>query len=214
MRSTLTPYYQERAREYENIYHKPERQSDITELKRWLAGQVAGRRVLEVACGTGYWTAVAAPVTASIVATDINSGPLEIARAKQLGRHVELQLADAYALPDAGQPFDAGMAHFWWSHVALADQGRFLRHFVSRLTPDARLLMIDNRYVDGSSTPISRTDSDGNTYQLRRLADGSTYDILKNFPSRDDIGRALHPIARHVEVMELEYFWAVRADLS
>ena len=214
MGNQLTPYYQDRAREYEDIYNKPERQPDIATLKRWLTKQVAGSRVLEVACGTGYWTGVAAPTAASIFATDINPGPLQIACAKQLGRHVEWQLADAYALTEAGGPFDIGMAHFWWSHVAIADQSRFLTHVVSRLAPEARLLMIDNQYVEGSSTPISRVDESGNSYQLRRLADGSSYEILKNFPSRDDIERALHPIARRIEVMELEYYWAVAVDLE
>jgi len=42
---------------------------------------------------------------------------------------------------------------------------------------------MDNRYVDGSSTPISERDADGNTYQRRRLADGSDNRVLKNFPT-------------------------------
>ncbi len=43
--------------------------------------------------------------------------------------------------------------------------------------------MLDNKYVTGSSTPISRTDAHGNTYQNRPLKDGSTHEVLKNFPS-------------------------------
>ena len=33
--------------------------------------------------------------------------------------------ADGYALPAYGLAFDAGMAHFWWSHVSVADQRGF-----------------------------------------------------------------------------------------
>ena len=35
-------------------------------------------------------------------------------------------------------------------------------------------LFIDNRYVEGSSTPIARRDAEGNTYQRPSLDDGST----------------------------------------
>lgn len=211
---TMTAYYQSRAREYEAIYDKPERQDDIAALKRWLAHRTSGARVLEVACGTGYWTAVAAPVASAILATDINSAPLDIARAKSLGAHVTFQQADAYDLPTSQQPCDVAMAHFWWSHVLIADQNRFLQHVSERLGKGARLLMIDNRYVAGSSTPIARQDADGNCYQLRRLSDGSTYEVLKNFPSPDDVRRALGTVATTVEVTEFDYFWAVEATLA
>ena len=153
MKSSIAEYYQARAYEYERVYDKPERQEDLAKLRAWLAEEVRGRSVLEVACGTGYWTAVAAVTARTVLATDRNSAPLEIARAKGLGTHVTFAEADAFALPDYGVPFDAGMAHFWWSHVSLADQQRFLRHFASKLRGRAKLLMMDNNYVPGSSTP-------------------------------------------------------------
>ncbi len=135
MQSSMTDYYQARAHEYESVYDKPERQEDLHRLRAWLAEEARGRTMLEVACGTGYWTAVAASTASAIVATDLNAGPLEIARAKGLGAHVRFDQADAFALPDYGVPFDAGMAHFWWSHVPIADQQRFLGHFASKLRP-------------------------------------------------------------------------------
>src|SRR5882672_10040425 len=127
----MSDYYQARANEYESVYDKPERQDDLQRLRVWLAEEACGRSILEVACGTGYWTAVAASTASAIVATDCNPAPLEIARAKGLGAHVRFEQADAFALPDYGMAFDAGMAHFWWSHVSLADQQRFLGHFAS-----------------------------------------------------------------------------------
>lgn len=209
----MKAYYQARAREYEAIYAKPERQDDLARLQAWLAEAVRGRSVIEVACGTGYWTAVAAAAARSIVATDINEGPLAIARAKGLAAHVRFAIGDAYAPQDAGVRHDAGMAHFWWSHVAKADQMRFLAGLTRCLAPGARLLMIDNRFAAASSTAISRRDASGNTYQARQLADGSTYEVLKNFPSPAELRTALGGIASSVEVLELDYFWAVNATL-
>ena len=74
----LVTYYAKRAAEYEAIYQKPERQSDLRELENLLRRDFAGRNVLEIACGTGYWTERVASVADSIVALDINESVLEI----------------------------------------------------------------------------------------------------------------------------------------
>lgn len=39
------------------------------------------------------------------------------------------------------------------------------------------VVVLDNRFVPGSSTQLSDTDSKGNTYQLRHLADGSEHRV-------------------------------------
>ena len=53
----MRAYYAQRAEAYERVYFKPERQADLRAMEAWLPGPFAGRRVLEVACGTGWWTA-------------------------------------------------------------------------------------------------------------------------------------------------------------
>jgi ubiquinone/menaquinone biosynthesis C-methylase UbiE len=170
--------------------------------------------VLEIACGTGYWTEAAAAAAKTIVATDINPGPLEIARSKGLGPHVVFAQADAYALPDYGCAFDVGMAHFWWSHVSIVDQQMFLAHFASRLQPSAKLLMIDNTFVAGSTTAPSRTDAFGNSYQRRRLQDGSEYEIVKNFPTHAQLRSALGQYCGAMNILQLQYYWAASAELG
>jgi hypothetical protein len=47
--------------------------------------------------------------------------------------------------------------------------------------------MLDNRYVEGSSTPVTERDAEGNGYQSRKLADGSTHLVLKNFPTEAEL---------------------------
>jgi SAM-dependent methyltransferase len=213
-RSSMTDYYQARAYEYERVYHKPERQGDLDRLRTWLADEARGHTLLEVACGTGYWTSVAATTARAIVATDINPAPLEIARAKGLSCGVRFLQADAFALPPYGLPFDAGMAHFWWSHVAVAEQERFVEQFAARLSKGAKLLMIDNNFVHASSSPISRTDALGNTYQIRRLESGGDYEVLKNFPTTADLQRVLAKRCGSVNILQLPHYWAVSARLA
>ena len=95
MSTSMADYYQARAPEFEIVYDKPERQADLPRLRSWLADEARGATLLEVACGTGYWTSVAATTAKAIVATDFNPGPLEIARSKGLGPHVTFAQADA-----------------------------------------------------------------------------------------------------------------------
>jgi len=209
--TSMTDYYQERAPEYEDFYHKPERQADLETLKLWFKEEVRGCSVLEIACGTGYWTAVAAPVVHFFQAADFNTAPMEIARAKNLGDHVHFMQADAYNLPDFNTEFDCGVANFWWSHVLLSDQQRFLSGFVSKLRGGAKLVMIDNNNVTGSTIPLTRKDEYGNTYQRRTTAAGKEYEVLKNFPGSAEIEAAFAPHCSTVNVRQSKYFWAVSA---
>jgi SAM-dependent methyltransferase len=208
---SLAEYYERRAYEYDNMYAKPEIQGDLSKLRIWLAEHVCQRQLLEVACGTGYWTAVAASTAQSIHATDINPGPLAIARSKGIGRHVKFAHADAYSLPSYDAKFDCGMAHLWWSHVPKRCQRTFLSHLMSKLVKKHKILMIDNNFVPGV-TAISRTDEFGDTYQSRTLQSGERYEVLKNFPTRSDLEIVLSNYWSNVSVIELKHFWGVSAQ--
>lgn len=210
----MEEYYQARAPEYEAFYHYPERQTDLAEVKIWLREQTHGRTILEIACGTGYWTAEVAGEAKLILATDFNSAPLDIARAKGMGGNVRFEQSDAYNLPDYDEGFDCGMAHFWWSHVAKSRRDEFLSHFASRLGNGATILMIDNNYVPGSNIPLSHEDEEGNTYQMRTLANGDTYEIVKNFPDTGELECALERHCESVDVFQWQYFWAVKGVLG
>ncbi len=205
---TLPSYYARRAAEYERIYDKPERQDDLRALGAYVEQAMAGHDIFELACGTGYWTQFAARHGRSLVATDINETTLEIARAKKI-QHPALTFlqTDAYRLPQFPQKFSAGLAAFWWSHVPRTRLAGFLREYHALFAPGARLVFIDNRYVEGSSTPISRTDADGNTYQTRRLADGSEHEVLKNFPAERELLAAVTAVAPDARVERLQYYW-------
>ncbi len=206
--ATLKEYYAARAREYERIYAKPERQADLGRLKELLPPIFANLRVLEIACGTGYWTQFLVREAGSIVAVDANSETLEVAAEKTWpsGR-VSLKVADAYSLPDDLGMFDAAFAGFWWSHVAVRDRSRFLNSLDRRLVPGAKVLFLDNRFVEGNSTPVLPPDDEGNTYQRRRLDDGSEHVILKNFPSASELAADTSAYGHNTRFMALEYYW-------
>ena len=215
MSATLESYYAQRAESYERIYAKPERQAELRTLEAWLPGCFAGRHVLEIACGTGWWTPHGARDAASWLATDLNPETLAVARRKAVPAQVRFAIADAYTLdgvPD--QAFDAAFAGFWWSHVPLARLPSWLALLHARLRPGAWVVMLDNRYVEGSSTPVSRRDEQGNSYQQRRLDDGSAHEVLKNFPTRDAALALLAGSARQAEWVEHPHYWTLRYQLA
>lgn len=211
----LVEYYARRAQEYERIYDKPERQDELAWLRERLPRLFKGSRLLELACGTGYWTQFLARSAAHIEACDINEPVLEIARAKRLppGR-VNFRIADAFNLRPVAGDFDAAFAGFWWSHLTHAEGRRFLEALADRLPSGATVAMLDNRYVPGSSTPISRRDAEGNTYQVRPLLSGETHEILKNFPTARELQATLEPFAHAAVLEETRHFWLVHFTLK
>ena len=203
-------YYAQRAAEYERVFDKPHRQPDIAALKVWLRGQFAGRHVLEVATGTGFWLPEATAEVASWLGTDLSAEVLAIARLKPLDfTRVGFELANAYALGAtlARRSFDAAFAGLWFSHVPLARRADWLRQLHAQLGRGARVVLIDNRYVDGDSTPVTRFDAEGNGFQRRRLSDGSEHEVLKNFPTADEFAALLG--GRPFEFRELDHFWTL-----
>src|SRR5689334_13305251 len=130
--SVMQSYYAVRAPEYDRIYLKPERQNDLRAIERWLPTKFAGARVLEIACGTGYWTQFIAPAAAHIVALDAAPETLDIA-ATRVPVKVEFVVGDAYALPQNRGLFDAAFAGFWFSHVPKSRQREFLKGSAARL---------------------------------------------------------------------------------
>lgn len=204
----LRRYYASRAREYEEIFHKPERQLNLRVLEKVLPEMLAGRRVLELACGTGYWTQFITRKAKSILAVDAATETLEVAKAKQLAAdRVEYRMADVYDLPADLGSFDGAFAGFWWSHVPVREQPRFLASLDRHLNPQAKVVLLDNVYVEGSSTPISRRDESGDTYQVRRLSNGSEHVVLKNFPSEQALRNAVEPYGHNCQYLRLEFYW-------
>jgi len=209
----LQDYYAARAGEYDKVYLKPERQENLRHMQAWLSDVLAKRSVLEIACGTGYWTQFYAPLAARVVALDSAEETLRIAETRLHGVNVRLLAGDAYQLPIFEGAFDGAFAGFWWSHIPLNKIPEFLNGLHAALQPGAKIVFFDNRFVSGSSTPISERDDDGNTYQLRQLGDGSIHRVLKNFPSGDELLAAVAAYGKTFEYREWDYFWALTYTL-
>jgi len=202
----MQAYYAARAPEYDSVYRKPERQADLRAIERWVASKFAAARVLEIACGTGYWTQFIAPAAAQVTALDAAPETLTLARARVPERKVEFLVGDAYDL-QAHAGFGAAFCGFWFSHVPRARQREFLAGLNAALLPGARVVLLDNRYVEGSSTPVTEHDADGNGFQQRRLKNGSTHRVLKNFPSEGELRSLIAGLGDSAMYTNWSYYW-------
>jgi SAM-dependent methyltransferase len=204
-------YYHRWAPEYDEVYTRPERQADMLAVGTRLTDWFTGKHVVEVAAGTGWWTSVLADTAASVTATDVNEANLDIAKARRCWPpSIDFVVADALQLESIRGDFDAAFAGFFWSHVPLTRIDAFLEGLMTRLLPESLVVFVDNRMVPGSVHPVARRDEQGNTYQRRRLKDGSSWDVLKNFPRPDEVRSRLSEFGDAVEVEELDNYWLAR----
>jgi SAM-dependent methyltransferase len=213
----LIEYYSQRAPEYEEIYHRgdPTRQAELKQIADEIRRTFGSRRVLEVACGTGFWTKILLEVAAEVVATDASTAMLDLARQK-LGRHPALRLeqVDAYELLSLGGNFDAALANFWLSHVPRARIEQFLQQLHARLKPGAVIFMADNMNVAGIGGELVRPEGSLDTYKVRQLKDGSVHKILKNYFTADELSQVFRPHCRGLEMFCGTAYWWVRYCVS
>jgi 2-polyprenyl-3-methyl-5-hydroxy-6-metoxy-1,4-benzoquinol methylase len=168
---------------------------------------LTGRNVLEVACGTGYWTERLAPVAATIVATDASEEMLNIARSKRLPPSVSFVEADAYNLAALPGVFDGALANFWFSHVPRARVADFLTGLHARLGHAASVFMADNSFQEGVGGELVEIEGSADTFKRRYLSDSSEHLVLKNYYTRDEIASLLESHSRNLHIHIGQCYW-------
>jgi 2-polyprenyl-3-methyl-5-hydroxy-6-metoxy-1,4-benzoquinol methylase len=209
----MKKYYGKRAKEYEDIYHRndPVRQSEQIQIADLMTGLFSGKNVLEIACGTGYWTEKFASVAKSITGVDFAMETLEIAKLKKLPVTVKFIQDDAYALKKIKGSYDAGLANFWFSHVPKSRVKEFLNTFHSKLENGAIVFMADNVYIKGVGGELlaTATEEEENTYKIRTLKDGSKHKVLKNYYNMEGLEATFSSVGSELKIETGKCFWWV-----
>src|SRR6476646_11769522 len=103
---------------------------------------VGGRRVLDVACGEGYGSALLGGVAAHVTGVDIDLRTLAHARAAYAGRaNVEFIEGSAAALPLPDASVDVVVSFETIEHLPALDQPRMLAEFARVLSSDGFLIL-------------------------------------------------------------------------
>jgi demethylmenaquinone methyltransferase/2-methoxy-6-polyprenyl-1,4-benzoquinol methylase len=196
----MRAYYDQRAPEYDDWYDRVGRYNDPTTNALWheevrrlevIADAFGDGRLLDIACGTGRWTArfAANPRVTAIVGLDQSDEMLEETRARleKTGQSATLIRGDAYALPFPDASVDCCFTGFFLSHVPLDNVPKFLTEVRRVVRPGGGLLVFDSLLPVGKDAPVE--------VQVRPLKDGSRHRVLKVYYTPETLAAALAPTA-------------------
>lgn len=213
----LRLYYDRRAPGYEEGYERDDAvfQTELAQMIEAARNKLADRRILEVACGTGYWTERVADVAAHVVGVDASSQMLKYARAKGLDpSKVKFYQGDVYELTSVRGAFDAGLACFWFSHVPRSRVDGFLNGFHSRLGKGSLVFMADNTFEEGRGGEFVKVDGIADTFKIRKLPDGSRHKVLKNYYDKTSLRKIFSPLTSNLTIHEGKWFWWVSYEVA
>lgn len=141
--------------------------TEVPTVRKLLAGQIEGRRVLDLACGTGYYSRLFKRWgAAEVVGVDVSETMVAAAREAEardrLG--IEYRVADAVELPRLGS-FDLATATYLLHYAETAEaMRRMCRNIAANLKPGGLLMALlpEPDYVMGRGD----TERYGFTYRL------------------------------------------------
>jgi multimeric flavodoxin WrbA/ubiquinone/menaquinone biosynthesis C-methylase UbiE len=212
-RPKTTDYYRVRAKEYEQIYYRdnPERRQEIADEVVRLKQLVNGKKVLELACGTGYWTQVMSETAAHITALDIWPEMIDEAQKKTFNGPVKFKVMDMFKGQLPANSFDRVAVGFWFSHQPKQEYEKFFDLISKPLHEDGLIWLIDNNppAEGGKGHDWISRDEFGNNFKRRHLGNGDSYVILKNYFDEHELRELLEPRFEIMELVYKEYYWSV-----
>jgi len=208
-------YYASSTQAADAALSRAERANDLSRVRDRIAQLVRGQTVLELACGTGYWTEVIAANADNVLATDILDEMIARAATRRFPEgKVAFRKVDGLDLPEDLGTFSCVFIGFWWSHLKRDEQDALLAQLRARLGRDVTLILLDDEYVEGSSTTIARTDAQGNTYEIVAAPDGERFELPKNYPADSALRKRLGGDVREIRIERLTYYWLLTCRLK
>lgn len=193
-------YYEARAAEYDRQLERAgcyadlaaaedPQGRDIDEAQSALDQRAIVGDVLELACGTGWWTRRLARWATSVTAIDASQAMLNINRRRVTSPNVTYIAADLFTwVPD--RTYDVIFFAFWLSHVPASRFEHFWRMVDAALAPSGWVFFVDEHAA--SATREQEDWAGGRDGVTRRsLADGRSYRIAKTYLEPGDLRRRL-----------------------
>ena len=206
-------YYRSRAGEYDEWFLRQGRHDRGPEQNRRWHEEVEQVRaelesfrptgeVLELACGTGWWTAELMRYADHVTAVDASPEVLEINREKVGDERISYVRADLFTWrPDA--LYDVVFFSFWLSHVPPEDFLGFWSLVRDALRPGGRVFFIDSLKPE---KPAVKDRPSGDPTTVRQLNDGREFRIFKTFYRPEDLSARLGGLGWNFTVRATESY--------
>jgi SAM-dependent methyltransferase len=197
-------YYRRRAAEFDMATH-----GVGDETSRRIAALVDDLRptgnVLELACGTGMWTARLVRWATTLTAVDASPEMIALARARTGDAPVHFQVADLFDWQPATR-FDVVFFAFWLSHVPQGKLEDFWALIARALAPGGRAVFVDEPINGGSREAFV---GDSGEIVERRLSDGSSHRVVRVFWDPPELQERLAGMGWRAQVRTVSQKWMV-----
>ena len=196
-------YYRARAAEYDEWHlrqgrydrgkeHNLQWSEELDVVRAALERERPFGKCLELACGTGLWTAYLAQGAIDLTAIDASSETIEINRTKSHDAPVQYVVADLFEWWPT-EKYDFVFFSFWLSHVPAQQFNRFWEMIRAALKPGGRAFFVDGLATQ-ESTARDHAAIDDSGVTERKLNDGRTFNIVKVFHDPDQLERQLREL--------------------
>lgn len=212
-------YYDERAPEYEDAYvlgtgtssiQDPEVFRSEAALLSGIIEQFAGGHLVDLACGTAYWSPYYAARCSSITLIDQSEGMLVEARRKlatlQITDRCSVVRADLFDYDSSQHACDCALIGFFLSHLDDEQERLLFRALERMLGTTGRFLILDSAWSPERARFNAKAER-----QVRRLNDGTRFEIYKRYVSLDDIAGWA---SRYNVALSVEHFGAAFVAVS
>jgi demethylmenaquinone methyltransferase/2-methoxy-6-polyprenyl-1,4-benzoquinol methylase len=177
-------YYRARAGEYDETI--ADYTESFTPAKSMLEELGKFDEILELACGTGFWTEELLKMGNFVTAVDAASEMLEIAR-KRLGEdRITFRQVDLFHWQPAGE-YDLVFFANWLSHVPPEAMDGFLNNVRKSVRVGGQIAIVDQYAPSEDDKSVAK----GDMYANRPLVDGRIFTIVKIFCDLNDLKKKL-----------------------
>ena len=195
LRHNMLRYYDERASEYEEAYVLGTGTASIADpevfrrealLLTQMVEHFARGRLVDLACGTGYWLPYYVAGCSSVTLIDQAPRMLQECRKKiaSLDALDRIAIVQDDVLEHSFRPraFDSALVGFLISHLTDEEEHQLFERLKTMLDTDGRFLIFDSAWSPERARFNRKTER-----QERRLNDGSRFEIYKRYIDRQDV---------------------------
>jgi 2-polyprenyl-3-methyl-5-hydroxy-6-metoxy-1,4-benzoquinol methylase len=217
-------YYRARASEYDDWFMRRGRfdrgadatarwRDEVEEVRGWLGSlELRGKDVLELAVGTGLWTAELLARGASVTAVDAAPEMLDQLERRLPATSITAIEADLFSWAPPRE-FDVVVSCFFMSHVPDERFDQFLALVAAAMRAGGQVFLLDSARTELSTAADHTLPIEGDQTMTRRLEDGRTFTIVKRFRTDEELATACARQGLMVTVRQTATYFQVASSL-